>query len=223
MGVDSGARGDLDREMHPRRFALLALLLSLAVGCDDKGSTAGTDEAKGSDVPAAKAGDSKKADEPRKKREKKDPGEASMKLGGVEWTAERAKARVKGNKVTIKASRMDNVDGKISRQELHLQIDEAKGPGDYVTGFSGSRFIGVGFDTEKMKKATEEGKETAAAVGALKGASHMMLSAAKVHIDSMNEHEIVGTFSWAPPKGMANAKAITDGKFRAVVRKPRKK
>lgn len=193
----------------------LAILSSLflTLGCQEKeSSSSASEETKTAAAPSS--GETKK---PRKERTKKDRGEASMKLGETEWTADAAKVKTRGNTLTIKASNTEMVDGKAKRQELHLQLKDVNGPGDYVTGISGSRFLGVGID---MKKAQEEGKESKAAMDAISGSKHLMLSQAKVHIDSMNDDEVVGTFSWTPPKGHPNAaQAITDGKFRARFRK----
>jgi hypothetical protein len=51
---------------------------------------------------------------------------------------------------------------------------------------------------------------------ALSQADYLMLSNAKITIESATETEIVGSFSWTPPS-TTEAPAITDGKFRAII------
>jgi hypothetical protein len=202
-------------------------LLCCMGACDDKGEAAanGADAAAG--TPSEKAGEAAAngadadadADvkEKKEKKAKKDRGDASMSIGGKAWTAESAKAKLAGSKLTIRASRMDMAEGKVSRQELHLQIDDYKGAGDYETGISGSRFVGVGLDTEAAKAAgNDDAKTTKVATDALTAAKHMLLMKAKVHIETAGDAEIVGTFSWTPPPGM-NDPEISEGKFRAIL------
>ena len=170
-----------------------------------------------------------KAQNEKGKREKKDRGNTSMELGGAAWVATAANARTSGKKMTIRASRTDVTDGDVKRQELHLQLDDFHGAGDYLTGISGSRFIGVGFDTGKAKEAaradeaTGKQDETAKlAVAAITSAKHLILMNAKVHVDDASDAEVSGTFSWTPPAGLKDAPTITNGKFRALVKQGKK-
>ena len=140
-----------------------------------------------------------------------------MKIADVEWSAQRAKAKLKEGRLTIRASSTDTSDGKVERQELHLQIVDYTGPGDYTTGLSGSRFLQVGIDTDAIAAGDDSDEAaTKAASSALSGAKHMMLSSAKVTITAASESEISGSFSWQPPKGSKDP-ALTEGSFRAVL------
>ncbi len=155
-------------------------------------------------------------------REKKDRGDSSMKIGGVEWLGSSARATARettgGTTLTIKTSRSERSDGTVKRQELHLQIESYAGPGDYEVARTGSRFISVGFDT-KVADATDDGA-TQEAMKAITGADHLMLMGAKVHVDTDDGKTITGTFSWTPPKGLDQPE-ISDGKFRAIVPPPK--
>lgn len=142
-----------------------------------------------------------------------------MTLGESQWQADRAKARLTNGSLSISASNMDTTGGKVKRQELTLNVADFKGPGDYLTGLSGSRFLGVGIDTDAMKSAeSDQEKATQAITEGLSGAQHILLSQAKVTITAANDNEISGTFSWQPPAG-AKQPAIQNGTFRALLAK----
>jgi len=150
-------------------------------------------------------------------RKGKDRGTATMTIGGSQWTAERAKAKHTGGKLTISASNMDMTDGKVKRQELQLAIADFKGAGDYKTGITGSRFIGVGFDVEAAKEADKSDEAaTKEVTNAVTGAKHLMLSNAEVTITAVSDTEISGSFSWQP-HASTKQPAITNGTFRALV------
>jgi hypothetical protein len=204
---------------------ILAVSLLLA-GCDSDGDEAGQTAAGGGVAAEVKA-EAKEAVEAIRdkdsKREKKDRGEASMNIGGVAWTGDSAKARSRGTSLTIKASHTDAGPDGVQRQEVHLQIDDFKGPGDYTTGIGGSQFIAVGMDTKKIKEAekTDAKAGTDAATTQLLGdvlgeSSMILLMQAKVHVDGATATEISGSFSWEPRPNSKDP-AITDGKFRAVI------
>ncbi len=167
------------------------------------------------------------ADEVEGKRKKKDRGDASAKIGDAIWEASSAKARIRNGTLTIQASRNDMSGPSVKRQELHLQIDNYAGPGDYRTGRTGSRFVGVGINKEEAKQAVEKDEEsgkgtetTKVATKAITGASHTMLAGVEVHIETADDAQITGTFSWQPPKGLKDP-PIRDGQFRALIRKPK--
>jgi len=162
-------------------------------------------------------GDDSGSGSSRRERAGKDRGEAAMTLGSNQWQAESAKAKLAGGRLTISASNMDTTGGKVQSQRLDLNITDYKGPGDYKTGFSGSRFIGVGIDVDAVKAAQgDDQKATEAITSALSGSSHLMLSNANVTITAANDTEISGTFSWQPPPGLKQP-AIQNGTFRALV------
>lgn len=195
--------------------ALFALSLLLAPACT-KTEEGGADE---SSVESAAGGQGDAASEKRNRRGKRDRGEGSMKLGDTDWVATRANARVKGSTVKIKLVRSER-DGDVSRREsVDLQLENFDGPGTYTVNRAGSRFIGVGLD---VKKATEGDKAVEKeATRAIQDAKTMLLMGAKVEITSANDEEIVGTFEWKLPGG--EGPHITEGKFRAPIRKRRKK
>jgi hypothetical protein len=172
-------------------------------------------------VMAACGGDASSSSDGRG-RARKDRGEAAMQLGAATWQAESTSAKIENGILTLRATRTDRNDGKVSRQELQLQVRDYKGPGDYTTGM-GSRFIGVGIDAAAVQESAEsaqgDAEQGAAKVvtDALSAAKHMMLMAAKVTVTSAGDEQISGTFSWQPPKGL-DTPAITNGTFRALVR-----
>jgi hypothetical protein len=146
----------------------------------------------------------------------KDRGDASMNLGGYAWTGTLASARIKGGTLAIHASRSDYKNGVSSRQEIQLEIDGFKGPGSYTVSMTGSRFIAVGFDTKGMQSASDDEAEKRA-IDALRNARHLSLVGATVTIDAVTDDTITGTFEWKNNTG--NQPAITDGKFRALIKK----
>ena len=195
---------------------LCAALLGCVLACDGGGGADAKTVAASVDAPEAAATPGDTAKKPRKDR-----GDASMTVAGVAWTGEAAKATLKGSRLTIKANRTDMTEGAVTRQELHLVISDYKGPGDYETGIADSRFLGVGLDVATAKAAaSDDAKTTKVAADSLSAAKHVLLSKAKVHIDSASEAEIVGTFSWTPSMGMQGPE-ITGGKFRALVAQPK--
>lgn len=164
-------------------------------------------------------GGTAKGDPQSTRRSGKDRGAASMTLGSTPWQASSAKARLQNGKLTIDATYMDTTGGKVKRDQLTLSVADFKGPGEYSTGASGSRFIGVGFDTGAAKDAAADEQAATKAVGEmLSGASHLMLMNAKVTVTDANATEISGTFSWQPMKGMKQP-AIENGTFRALIAK----
>jgi hypothetical protein len=147
----------------------------------------------------------------------KDRGEAAMTLGAASWQASSAKAKLANGTLTIRAGKTDRTDGRVTRQELHLQVSDFTGPGDYKTGFSGSRFLGVGLDVEAAKAAgDEQAAATETVTDALTKAKHLMLSGAMVKVTAASDTEVTGTFSWSPPAGI-DQPAITNGTFRALL------
>jgi hypothetical protein len=202
------------RVAHPVAPALLAVWLAIA-GCA-KGDGAATESEASPGTPAAS---SAPPEERRRKRPRKDRGSASMKLGGVEWEARTVRPRLSGATLTIAASRTEHLDGKMSRQELHLEIEDFKGPGDYVTDASGSRLVRVTLDVDKARAASaDEAGTRKAASDLMSGAKLLMLPGAKVTITAADDAVVIGTFSWTPPP-RSDQPALTEGSFRAVYRK----
>lgn len=146
----------------------------------------------------------------------KDRGAAAMTIGDSPWSAERTSAKLLDGKLTIRATRTDMNGGQVARQELLLELPGFRGAGDYMTGLSGSRFLGVGIDTSAAEKG--DAAATEAATAAIKGAQMLRLTAAKVVVTAADDHEVSGTFSWQPPQGI-DQPAIRDGSFRAPLAK----
>lgn len=192
--------------MLQRTLILAVLIPFLVAGCGK-----GTDDSKSAPATAAPGGEAPA----RAKKRDKDRGEATMMIGSTAWEAERTRATLANGKLTIRASNTDVSGKKVSRQELHLQIDGYTGPGTYTTGISGSRFIGVGIDAKAAAAATTDEAAVESATDLLSKADHLMLSGAKVTITDANDREISGMFQWDPPGG--KKPAITNGVFRALL------
>jgi hypothetical protein len=199
--------------MHYRALApFVVLLVPVLLG------SCGKDKTEGSSGGAETAAGAQPEKAPRAKKDGKDRGEATMTIGSLAWEADRVKATRKDGTLTIRATRT-KMGKQASRQELHLQIDAFAGPGDYTTGMSGSRFVGVGLDVEAAEAAGDtDDAAKATAAKALSAAEHMMLAGARVLITSASDTEVSGTFSWQPPRGLEKP-AIESGTFRAPVGK----
>lgn len=207
------------------RWLLSPLLLTAALTACDDGGGGSNGESKTDAKPNDAAGDLAAAKEASpeptdtKTKPKKDRGDASVTLDGAAWTAENASARILDGKLKLDLSRLDRVDGKMSRDAFSIIVPGYQGPGDYTTG-PGSMFVGVGFDIAEMKAAegedgkADDAKVEKATVDAIKGAKTMMLQGMKVHVESDDNDQIVGTFE--KPDGTP---PLTDGKFRAIVKK----
>ena len=155
---------------------------------------------------------------PRKKREKKDRGEGSMMLGEIEWLASSARAKFKEDTLKISMSRMDgSVKDKMVRHSLDFHIRDFKGPGEYTIAMHGgmpSLYIVVGFsapDNDSEEDATK------AAMQAFNESKTVMLGGATVTVSSVTDTEVVGPFAHKAAKV-----PMTQGKFRAVIKKPKK-
>jgi hypothetical protein len=151
----------------------------------------------------------------REARKTKDRGDASVKLGDVEWQAERAKAKLRNGTLTIEASRMDIKDSRASRQQITLVLPDYKGPGSYKVRTVGSAFLGVGVDTDAIRAADTDDKQVAEATKAVKGASMIPLLQAEAKVESDDGTQIVGSFS-QPALGKRYP-ALQDGRFRALL------
>ena len=226
-----------------RRIALscssLLLVVSLACDGEDKGDDKAEDSkgeksdgapAKG-DGEAAEAGDAadeavdQAKDEAAAEVDKsKDRGEASAKLGDREFVAESARAKLQDDKLTLTFSRMDTIDGKMTRQAFTFKVTDYEGPGEYTIRYMSSNYSGVGFDVERAKKAvdedgkTDDAKVTAQAIDTINKSEIILLQGAKVTITAASDDEYSGTFEWTPQGGFSNKPPIKDGKFRATVR-----
>ncbi len=208
------------------------LFLGPAVACDgDKETDAKEkgDKAKEDEGGEGSADTKNAKSDHDKPRPKKDRGEGSAKLGDKEWVAESARAKLKDGKLRLTLSKTDMTDKAVNRDAFSLVIPDYDGPGEYeLKGYS-SNFSGVGFDTERAEAAvdkdgkTDDAKVADQAMDTIKEAEIILLSGAKVTITSATETEYMGTFEWKPNGSMANKPPITDGKFRATVRPPKKK
>ena len=204
--------------------AILSLLLLTFVACDGGGEKADPDPTNGVKDEAKEEVEA--IADRREGRQKKDRGEGKAKIGGVDWSADSAKANVKGEALTLKLSNTEMKGGKVTRQELHLKLDGYKGPGEYTTSTHGSRFISVGMDTKKVEEAEakdaaagSDAETTKAVTDMLGNAGHMMIMGAKVTIDEASDTEIKGTFSYKSPSG--EKQSMSDGSFRAIIPPPR--
>ena len=191
--------------------------MCLASGCDSS-EKSGAD---GAETKEPAGGADKPADDTKRKkrakREKKDRGDASAKIGTMEWVAENAKAKLKNGVLNIDASRTDIADKKVSRQQLTMNLPGYKGPGTYEVTPHGSMFLGVGMDTEEIKKATTDDKQAEVATKAVSKSQTILLMKMTAVVESDDGTQIVGTFS-QPALGKRYP-AIADGKFRAILKK----
>lgn len=185
------------------------LSLALTAGCDESGSKA-EESAKGAVTEPSDDSAAKK----RKKRIKKDRGQAAAKIGERDWEGERASAKVVSGKLRIDISRMDMNDGKVSREQFIMILPDYKGPGTYTTS-GGSMFVGVGFDTGEVKAATTDDKVGEVATKAMTGAKTIMLMKTTVVVETADDKQIVGTFS---QPAIARYPEISNGSFRAIVK-----
>ena len=179
-------------------------MFALIVGCgNERGNAADQDSAAGAAAAAEK------------KREKKDRGDFSMLLDGVEWAASSASARLRDGKLNISGSRIDGSPStSMVRQAVSLDIADFDGPGTYTLGMM-STFSVVGFDTG----TAQESDLDQPLAEALSKAAMVRLQNSEVVIDSVSKEAITGRFS---PGAMRSASgepiAITEGRFRVVVR-----
>jgi hypothetical protein len=204
----------------------LALLLIVAPSCDDaaeetkndkSNETAAKTEKDSSDGPTKKAEPAAREDGGKTDKKNEDKGAASVKIGDVTWTAERANARLRDKRLSISASRMEMSKSDAKRQQVSLVIADYDGPGDYKAAM-GSSFVGVGIDIEKAKDAAESDSKTAAvAKQSMQNADVIMLHGADIHVTSAGDEFIDGTFEWKAPPGMKDP-SLTDGTFHALVK-----
>jgi hypothetical protein len=152
---------------------------------------------------------------------KKDYGDASMMLGDTKWDDASANARFKDDGKTLKLSisKSQSVDGIYKRDSMNLTIKDYKGPGTYkIESPALAMFIGVGIDTKKASEAKTDDEVKKQATSILTGAKTMLLMGIEISVTKADDKEIHGTFKWeVGPK--IGKPAITDGKFRAIVKK----
>ena len=154
---------------------------------------------------------------------KKDKGEASMSIGLGKWSASRASAYKREGRLKILASRSKTVDGKRHRDSLTLVIKDFDGPGTYELTGMNSNFTSVGLNLGGLEGGDEGASDAAAEQllrDALSGSKVLLLQGAQVEIRSVDAKQVEGRFSWKDPTGRSS---LTDGVFRAIVKKPRKK
>lgn len=147
--------------------------------------------------------------------EKKDRGDLTMLLDGVEWSATSASARLRGGTLKISASRTDgSASTSLVRQTVNLDIAEFDGPGTYILGMS-SMFSVVGFKTDAAEQ-TDVNQQLA---DIFSKATMVRLQYAEVVIDSVSDEETVGHFSPGELRSMGGEVIeITDVRFRAIVK-----
>jgi len=143
------------------------------------------------------------------RRAKKDRGEASMRLGDVDWQGTSAQARLNKTTLVIKGRRTDwpSRTSAVS-QSIDLYLRDYKGPGRYEASI-GSAFLVVGVDAG----GATDSKMDAALVETLTKAKHLQIAGAEVVIESASDTEIVGTFSFD-----GGPTTISEGRFRALVK-----
>lgn len=141
-----------------------------------------------------------------------------MKIGSATWTATRASAYLRDGRLKILASRSRKVEGKRVRQSLTLSISDFEGPGTYSLSRMSSNFTSVGLDLAKVGGDPEAAAEELMR-GASSGSSVLLLEGARVTIRSVDAKQVEGVFSWEDPTGRSS---LTDGSFRAIVKKRRK-
>lgn len=200
---------------------LLGSLFVFATACDDK-----KEEDKSADSAAksdGEAGDDRGSNksEKKKKDDDEDKGNANLKLGDEEWGVDRCSAKIKDGKLRITASRMERVDGKMSREALTISVPDYKGTGDYTLNNANTNFTGVGLDTKGLEEAKGDEKAaneaaTKAATKAISGGTVILMMGAKLKIESAGDDYIDGTIDWtgATMRGPGSV----SGKFHARVK-----
>jgi hypothetical protein len=198
-------------------MVLLGVLLTALTAC-------GREKVASAEDTASAAASEKRTDGKRKRKPKKDLGEASMLLGDLEWEASSAKASLNKEYAihSITARRSEYSDGKSKSQALTLRVMEFNGPGSYRADTGGSHFIAVGVGTKAAEEAKTDEQTTALATDTLTKAKRMILGNAEVIVESVSEKEVIGTFSWQPPPKY-DYPPITNGKFRAIIKRKKKK
>jgi len=186
------------RGIRCHQLAALALAVLTLAACDNSDSSNG-------------------ADSKRQDRAEKDRGSASMMIGDQQWSATSARAKLKAEKLSISASRMDRRDGEMSRQELKLVVDDFRGVGSYEAMDGGSMFVGVSLDVEKASADQTDEDTARTAAEMLGGSDLLMLGGAQVEITAADDQHIEGTFTWTPSQRL-NRPAIRAGEFRAVIK-----
>ncbi len=148
---------------------------------------------------------------------KKDRGSATVMIGDELWEATSCRPKLRdGNKLKLTCAKSNYSDGKAMRQSIDVVLENYTGPGEYEANFT-SMFMGVGFNTDRMKAA--EGNDDATSkevMSAISGSTRIMMQGARFVIESANEDVISGTFSL---QAKGRSPAMTDGQFRAVFRK----
>ena len=138
---------------------LLACLFVLATACDDnKEGDKAADGAAKSEGEAGDDGGSDKDEKKKKKDDDEDKGNANLMLGDKEWGVDRCSAKIKDGKLRVTASRMERIDGKMSREALTISVPDYKGTGDYTLNNANTNFTGVGLDTKAIEDAKGDDK-----------------------------------------------------------------
>lgn len=178
------------------------MCLLAAAACDaNKDAPSGDEQPTPADSSAAKkegADEGPPARRGRDRRDKKERGSGSVMIGDSKWDAERCKARIKGERLSVSCSHTDVSDEKVKRQEVKLVINDYKGPGTYKAANIGSMFVGVGIDVAEAKAAEKDDAKTATlATDAIKGAGTVLLIGADIEVTAADDAFVDGTFSWS--------------------------
>lgn len=155
------------------------------------------------------------ADSPRAQRSATDRGEASMRIGGADWQAGSANARLRGKALNVSAMHSNRVEETVITERLSLQIPDYRGPGRYAAA-TGSNFVRAGI---RIPKAADDSTQAASAVlaDALQGARMIRLDNAEVEIESVADGFVRGRFHLEAASGGAQP-SVSDGRFRARLR-----
>lgn len=199
---------------------LLASLFVFATACDDKKEDKPADSAAKSDGEAGDDGGSSKS-EKKKKDDDEDKGNANLMLGDEEWGVDRCSAKVKDGKLRISASRMERIDGKMSREALTISVPDFNGTGEYTLNNANTNFTGVGLSTKAIEDAKGDEKAaneavTKAATKAIGGSTVVLMMGAKVKIESAGDDYIDGTIDWSGATTLRGPSSVS-GKFHARV------
>ena len=204
-----------------QRSLALALVTLLLPACDDNGSSETSKSAAAEDATKdAKDQAKEEAKDAKTPKKNEDRGNATVNIDGTKWTAERCSARPRNGTLKLSCSTTSMADGKVDRQALDITLSDYKGTGTYKA--TQANFTGVGFDGKKAAAADDADKAAKdALVDATKSATVHLLSDVSVEVTKDDGLYVDGTFS-APAGDLMKTPAFEDGRFRAVVKNPKK-
>jgi len=199
------------KALSVRSLSVVLLTASTSFGQDATPAPSGSEPALSTESGASAT--------PRKRRwrTKRDRGEMAMQLGEIEWTGS-ARAKLKNGNLKLSGSNGQKIGTAWVSQSIELNIKDYSGPGDYTVPrhpLLPSLFLTVGFD-ESTIEASDDAGVNKAAIETLRKAKMIHLAGTKVTIESADDRQIIGTFSFKE-----GDPSITSGKFRAVMSKPK--